>query len=899
MMQNLPFDLGEPRLMILLLSLPPVIWLGVLSARARPRDKGRIAASTLLRAIIVTLVVLALAGLEFVSSQGPLNVVFLVDRSASISQASETAATDYVKHAIAGMGSADRAGVVLFGEGAVVDRAVAGGTDWQPVGKTPARLATNIGEAIQIGTALFPEGGARRLVLLTDGAETAGRAADMARSAALSGIQLSVVPLGGQSRNEVAVDKVASPQEVPGGQRYNVRVLLKSTSDRQATVTLQDNGAPAGRQDVRLTAGDNVVTFNLTAGAVGFHTLTAHVDSVDDTFSENNTASSFSIVQRPPSVLLVAAQPADSEPLQRALKASGVDAAVVTPDGVPRKLENLAAYDAVVLSNVSSAALGLDAQQTLQSFVRDQGHGLVMLGGENGYGAGGYLRSPLEDVLPVSMDVRTTQQRATIAMTFVVDKSGSMGKCHCGGQQQFDPSMRTEFGDSKIEIVKDAINKATALLNSSDQVGIVSFDETPHWLANLQPMSALRADGVSQSLAPVAAQGGTNMSTGLQSAIDALSASNAKLKHIILLSDGWTQQGDFTALLNAMDQNHITLSSFAAGDGAGAILKDLASKGGGEFYAADDVKKIPDMVLKETVRLTGSYFVEGSVRPEVVKKSDILKGLDPATLPNLLGYDGATLKPNADMVLKSPQGDPLLAQWQYGLGRSVAWTSDAKGRWATDWVRWPLFSQFVGQMVGWTMPQGEHSGLQATFTPGAPRSGKEDVAVRVESTDNAGAPRNLLQTALVLTSTGGITSTISIVQQSPGVYQGVVPGLAEGVYGVRVEQRDPATGLAVANQQTGLVVPYGGEYRLTGDGDAASRALMADLVQLGGGKMLSLADPAAAFTHDIVPQPLRIPLWPWLLLVAMLLFPVDVAVRRLTITWADVRRFRKGAGQAV
>ena len=115
-----------------------------------------------------------------------------------------------------------------------------------------------------------------------------------------------------------------------------------------------------------------------------------------------------------------------------------------------------------------------------------------MLGGDLSYGAGGYLRSPIEEVLPVSMDVRTSEQRASLAMVFVTDKSGSMGRCHCGAQQQFNPSMRTEFGPSKVEIAKDAIEKAASVLNSSDQVGVVAFDDTAHWLAHIEQMGTLR-----------------------------------------------------------------------------------------------------------------------------------------------------------------------------------------------------------------------------------------------------------------------------------------------------------------------------------------------------------------------------------------------------------------------
>ncbi len=886
---NLPFSIGEPRALILLVSLLPVVAVGVLSARARRRDRKRIIASTAVRCLILVLVVFALAGLQFISAGGPLNVVFLIDESASVPQESRDAAYQYVRQAIASMGPNDRAAVVLFGERAIVDRALSADTRWQVSGKHPAEVATDIAGALQVASALFPEGGAKRIILLSDGVQTAGSAADVARRIGLTGTYISVVPLGVASHNEVAVDHVIAPPNVHSGEQYEVRVLLKSTSDRQATVSLYDGDRLVEQKDAALKAGDNVVDFGLKASDEGFHALRAEVASVDDRYAQNNRLWAFTMVSAPPRVLIVAGTQEDAEPLKEALAASGVQADVVDPLYMPHQLENLARYDAVVLANASAERVGVEGQQALQRYVRDLGHGLLMIGGEVSFGAGGYLRSPLEEVLPVSMDVRATEQRASVAITFLVDKSGSMGRCHCGGAQQFSPTMRTEFGVSKVEIVKDAIYKAAALLNSTDQVGVVAYDAGPHQLLALAPMGSVSEEGLHRILDPMIADGETNMHAGLDAAIAQLSASSARLKHIILFSDGWTRQGEFSDLLNQISARHITLSTIGVGEGPGELLKTLAEQGGGRYYQAEDVNQIPDIVLKETVRLIGSYYVELRFRPVPAADSPILRGLEPSALPDLLGYNSTTAKPSADVILKSPRGDPILAAWQYGLGRSVAWTPDAKGRWAIEWVRWPQFSQFVGQMVGWTLPRDSTPGLESTFSAlagSAPAA--QDVEVRVESTDAQGAPRNFLRSSIVVTGTGQLRMEGTLVQQSPGVYQGVVKGLREGVYEAYIEQRDPSTGQVVASQHTGIVVPYPGEYRLTDDAARQADALMNDIAQLGHGGRLDFRAPGAAFTHDIAGQPMPVPLWPWLLLAAVLLFPLDVAVRRLTFSRADL-----------
>jgi uncharacterized membrane protein len=896
---TLPFNLTEPKALILLVTIIPVIHLGLLSIRARPRDRSRIAVSTMLRTLILVLLTLALAGLQWISSGGALNVIFLVDESASVSQQQHDAAYSYVRAALAAMGPDDKAGVVLFGERAVVDRAISGDTVWQPFGKHPSGVATNIADAIQIGSALFPEGGARRMVLLSDGLETAGQASDLASRARQSGIELSVVPLGADSQNEVEVDKVSSPQSVPKGQKYEVRVLLKTTSQRSAVVTLSDGETEVGRQELELKQGQNVAVFEVGAPVEGFRVLTAQVASVDDHYAENNTASSYTVVRTPPSVLIVSGSPDDAKPLQAALQASGIATEISDADGMPSHLDVLSKYDTVVLANVSADAIGVERQTLLQTYVRDLGHGLVMLGGELSYGAGGYLRSPLEDVLPVTMDVRTSEQRASIAMTFLMDKSGSMGRCHCGTAQTFDPSMRTEFGPSKVEIAKLAISRAASLLNSSDQVGVVGFDSTSHELEPLRPMKDIGASGLAQDLKSVDAAGSpTSLYSGLQGAIDQLKNSDAKLKHIIMISDGWTQQADFKSLIAELAADNITLTTVGAGEGPGDVLKGLAEQGGGRYYTATNIYTLPDVLLKETVRLAGQYYVEKPFVPAVARDSPILKGL-PGTLPQMLGYNAATLKPEADPILRSPDGDPILAGWQYGLGRSVAWTPDMKGRWALNWVSWPQFSQFAGQLVSWTVPQSGASGIETQYTlgPSAVES-SQDVAIRLTSTDQNGRSRGGLATAMTITNSLLGSEVVQVSQASPGVYVGTAKALVPGVYQVQVEQRSTETGDLVAADTSGIVVPYPSEYQIIDDVQKVATANLEDLSNLGGGKVLTLSRPQDALLHDIPSQPLRVPLAPWLILAAVLLFPLDVATRRLSISWGDIRR-RKPDGDKV
>lgn len=888
---DLPFNLADPKALLLLLTIPPVVYLGVLGARARPRDRGRISASTVIRSLILLLITLAVGGFQWISNGGPLSVVFLVDESGSISPQMRQTANDYITRALTQLGPEEKAGVVRFGESAIVDRAISGSASWTPAPGVPGALATNVSDAIQTGLALFPEGGSRRLVLLSDGLQTVGDARTLVADAHTTGVELSVVPLGNTSENEVAVEGVSSPQSVPEGQKYEARVLLNSTSDRNATVTLYDGDKQVAQQTLDVKSGKTVVQFDLNADAEGFRVLKAEVGSTDDKNVENNKAESYTVVTSPPSVLIVAGSNEDGEPLKRALEAGNMKATIVGVDGIPITLDALSEYDTVVLASVSTDALGAERQQMLQSFVRDLGHGLVMLGGDLSYGAGGYMRSTLEQVLPVTMDVRTSEQRASIAMTFLVDKSGSMGRCHCGTAQTFDPTMRTEFGPSKVELSKQAIARAADLLNSSDQIGVVGFDEAAHELIAMQQMGQLGSDGILLDLSKVEPQGGpTNLYSGLQAAIDQVQQTQAGLKHIILISDGWTQQADFAALLDEMKADNITLSTVGAGEGPGEVLRDLADKGGGRNYSAANVLTLPDILLKETVRLAGKYYVEKPLVPKMLKESPILSDIDVGNLPPLLGYNAATLKPTADGILMSPDGDPILAQWQYGLGRSVAWTPDMKGRWATDWVTWPQFSKFAGQMVQWTVSAQDSSGIEAEYklTPTGAR-GEESLSINIQSLDAQSQPRNSLQTSVTLTDTKGVGQTVQLSQESPGVYVGTANGLTEGVYKTEIEQRSAGFSDLVAHELGGVVVPYSSEFAVVDNSAQVAAEFMQDMAQLGGGQVLKLDNTSAVWSHALPAQPMRVPLWPWLLLSAIVLFPLDVAVRRLSVSWKDLR----------
>jgi hypothetical protein len=255
----------------------------------------------------------------------------------------------------------------------------------------------------------------------------------------------------------------------------------------------------------------------------------------------------------------------------------------------------------------------------------------------------------------------------------------------------------------------------------------------------------------------------------------------------------------------------------------------------------------------------------------------VLRGLDPAALPPLLGYNGATPKGTARVVLSTPRGDPLLATWQYGLGRAAAWTSDLKGQWAADWVAWGEFSRFAAQLVGWTLPAPRVEGIAAEATLEDDRA-----VIRVEATDDAGRPRNFLDATATLIGPDLSVVEAELSQVGAGRYEARVDVARPGTYLVRmgIQEGDEPLG----QQTLGLVVPYSPEYRVGG----TNRTLLGELARLTGGGVLP--EPVAAFIHNLPAADQAREIWASLLLIAALLFPLDVAVRRVMLGPEDFRK---------
>ncbi|NLE77404.1 MAG: VWA domain-containing protein, partial [Chloroflexi bacterium] len=661
--------------------------------------------------------ILGLAGARWVQPVTDIAAVFMLDLSESVPPAEVARAEAFVRAAMAEMPAGAQAAVVAFGEDALVERLPSDKGDLPPVASAPRRSRTDIAGALRLALALLPGDSQGRLVLLSDGLENVGDARAQADLAAARGVELAVVPLlAPRAEQEASLVDLEIPASVRQGQAFALTAAVESTAAQEATLRVLSGGRLLASVPAALRPGANRVQMTLTADEPGFHRYTVELAAPLDSLPQNNTAAGFTVVYGPPRVLLVEGQPGEAAALARALASASIQAQVAAPADLPAALPGLRSYEAVVLVDVPASALPQGAMEALPLYVRELGRGLVVVGGEAGYGAGGYLRSPLEDALPVDMDVRSRTREANLALVLAMDTSGSMGRCHCDNPEALPGQYeRVEVGLPKVDIAKDAVMMVRNALGPLDTLGVVAFHEQAYWPLELQQV--VDEVALQQAVGGLRAEGQTNVFAGLSQAEEALVTADARVKHIILLTDGWSRSGDYTALTQRLAQEGITLSVVAAGQGSAEYLEGLALAGGGRYYPVPSIQDLPQIFLRETVEAVGSYIIEEPFYPLPASATPILRGLDPLALPPLWGYNGTTAKAAAQVALVTPRGDPLLAQWQYGLGRAVAWTADLKGQWASDWATWERFNAFAAQLVGWTLPQPADETVQVALRP--------------------------------------------------------------------------------------------------------------------------------------------------------------------------------------
>ncbi|HZP91576.1 MAG TPA: VWA domain-containing protein, partial [Burkholderiales bacterium] len=667
-----------------LLAVLPLFWAAALRGRSdlSPRHLRTV---TAMRMLAACLVVIAAAQPVWHGGSRDLSVVYALDVSRSVSARFVSQALDWIDRTRLEHKPA-RSSIVAFAERPVLledteDVRALKVADTGAVRAALAQDATDLERALDESLMAVDRDGIRRIVLLTDGNQTRGDVWRVLPRLRHAGVRVYPIPAKTRDEADAWLDAIELPDDVRDGEPFVATVRVFSPRETVARVELRRGANRLRSRTLRLASGMNRVPFEIRLAGAGTATLTATVEAEADRTRDNDRAESSIWIGARPRVLYVEGQPDSAHYLRDALRDADIEVQVDEPNSVPAIAADLARFDALILSDVPAKSLSDAQMKAIESYVRDLGGGLLFAGGENTFGEEGYSGSLVEKVLPV--EFKAQEKRKDVALVIVIDRSYSMK-------------------GRKMEYAKEAARAALDLLEEQHYFGVVAFDSQPYISV---PMQQVRSKKKAEDLiGRIQASGQTNIYPALSMAYRMLQQVDAKSKHVIVLSDGDTHPADFERLVSRMKNADIVVSTVTIGEGGNPqLMDDIARWGGGRSYLARNAESIPQIFMEETQKAIRSSLVEEPVRPVVMRRIQVLRGVDFRDAPPLRGHVSTKPRDTAEVLLATPEGAPLLVRWQYGLGRTVLFASDVKNRWAAEWLRWPGYGKLWAQLVRQTM----------------------------------------------------------------------------------------------------------------------------------------------------------------------------------------------------
>jgi uncharacterized membrane protein len=858
--------LERPQALRLMLVLP-LLWLVQLVARTDFHPVQRLLNSAL-RSLVVAALALALADPGVEHPVARTCSVWVVDTSASVDH--EELADVFIELEAAWLQRGlSPMHLVVFGAVPRVVPLPAGGS-LPPIPRLDGgdAMASDPARALRLAAGLCPADHATRMVLVHDGLPNRGDLRAEALRAASRGIRIDVRPLVAMPPPDVLIQGVTFPEVVELQAPFVASVDVWSSHAVEARLTVTQNGMRdvQGRR-LTLTPGVQRIEVPLEVYEAGERRFGFEVRAEGpDRFPENNRLEHVEEVWGRPQVLYVEGEPRSALPLQRALDRSrnphaAFDLEVRGPSGMPSTVEEMQPFDVILISDVPARQMSRQAMGALERWVREGG-GLLLAGGEDSLGPGGYDNTPLEAMSPVTFDMQRQRDQPSLAILLVIDRSGSMQGL-------------------LIEMAKDAARAVVDLLGPQDQVGVIAFDDTPTTVVPLQ--SAANRTRIRDLIARIGVGGGTDIYPALVEAWALIGRSPARIRHVIVLTDGvapWDGVADITSTLRA---DGVTVSSVAVGREADrSLLQMIAELGGGRFHATNDPSNIPQIFVQEATQVARTNLVEDPFRPIVVRRTPAMEGIDFSQMPWLLGWVRTQARPSAEVLLRTESGDPLLARWRLGLGRVVVWTSDVKPRWSVEWTRhaqWPRFwAQQLRDMM--RVRTGTSWTLHAAVVAG-------ELVLEVDALDEEDRFLQGVESVVTWTSPSGNTGTLTLEPIAPGRLQGRLPRADVGLWQLDATHRQGEAELATSRRL--FTVPWPEEMRSL----PPRPEVVQEVADRTGGR--ADVDPAWLWSPSDVPRMHRQPLWPWVVWALLGLWMLDLLFRRVRmfglrpVAWARVR----------
>jgi len=903
------FEIGfdKPAFLYLLLLLP-VLWLFSFRSLAGLGNVRRFLAIAL-RTLVFTLLVFALAEVQLMQTSNKVTVIYVLDQSESIPLDKRQAMLDYVVDSVREYRDdqrEDRAGVIVFGRNASIEIPPFD-DDIQVLGdiRTYVDLrtdATNLEAALKLAQASFTEDSSKRIVVVTDGNENLGDARSIAARLADDGVGIDVVPVKLTARSEVAVERVLLPADIRRGQPVDSRVVLNNFAEAPVRGTLRlsrrigQREEFLGEEQVELAPGKSVFSFSSELDVPGAYTYEADfvpAAADDDLMRQNNRATAFTHVRGKGTVLLIEnwQSPGDFDYLIERLRANDIEVVVQSSNNLFTSLADLQAYDSVILANVPRSS-GDDAQSVasfsdrqIEMLVRNteqMGCGLLMIGGPDSFGAGGWSNTELEKAMPVDFQIKNAKIRAVGAVALMMHAS--------------------ELADGNFW-QKEVAAKAIRALGPMDYCGLIHWDfGGDQWLwggqrgiiqvGNQRDMMLARLGRMTPGDMP-------EFDPAMKMALAAFNrppVNNASVKLMIVISDGDPSPPNFSTMVRfKQDRIQVTTVAIGAHGQVGhQTLRDVADFTGGRYYVVKDPRALPKIYVSEVRRVAKPLIreLDPPVSPQIVYPGEILTGIA-GPLPPISGFVQTTLKENPLVEVQAispiPSDDKnatVLASWTYGLGKTAVLSTDAGNRWASTWTSWENYDKFFSQLVRWSMRPVSDAGKFTVATD--VREGR--VRLVVTALDKDDDFLNFLNMSATATDPDLESFAVDIQQVAPGRYVAEFDAPKDGNYFLTIS---PDTGEAPI--RTGVNVPYSSEFR-DRETNMALLTALARLRPRGGdqGQIIdgetdpddsetgSLLD-VDTFRRGLAPAISSQDVWPLFLVFTACIFFLDVLVRRVTM----------------
>ncbi len=861
------FNFRSPLFLILLLVIPVLIFV---QRRAHlSTAKWRKSVTFFLRGAALLCAILALASLHRTHKEQRLAVVFLIDTSESVERTQREAALKQINAAVAKLRPTDQFGIIGFASETSVLIGIRQKQD-HPLESVSTDLLASLAEqtirrdgtdiltALKRAIAVLPNDSHRRIVLLSDGIHNAGgtRLEDYLPLLSASDVEVATIPLD-TLKDAVRVVQLQAPTEVRKGQRFEMNAVIETDgSIPKLDATFYHKGALINEFEWTLQRGIHAIRITVPpVSEEGNHRYELKLN-VTDEILENNQGYAVVKIQGKPHVLYVEEDNAQVTRLETVLEENGFDVEVATSAEMPTDLIELQRSDVLILSNVSAEVLSSEQLQNIENYVRDLGHGLVVIGGEHAYGPGGYTDTALERVLPVEMTPR--EQKDTVAILFVLDTSGSMAN-YVDGQRR------------KIDLAIAGISAGIDNLEEDDVAGIISFSagKDAHVVSKLTS----NRDTLLQTIGKLKPTGGTTlMKEAIEEAGEMLKANDAKRKHIILLSDGKSDdtKSDFLELTAQFAEARISITAIGIGDANAELLTALTDASNGHFVPVENLQELPT-VLTEAVRETQRYIVQEPFQPILADPNEPIVQ-DIGTLPRLHGYIATTKKDIAQVFIHSHKDEPILAGWNIGLGKAIAWTSDVKPAWAKEWIPWHNFGKFWGQSVNWVLPAAD-VGADFDLTVSL-HHGAAEVSIDTQT------PSQVSTYEVRVAGPNGTSEPIEMQQRTLRRYNGTFQVPNSGSYIVTAQREGDGR-----KRTEVLSLPYPVEYTEFEVNTNLLKTLASETAGIYEPTPSQIASPAGA------PIESRVPLAQALLVIAAILFVLEMILRRYSIANRYIAEF--------